>query len=65
VSRRLAAWRHAQSAASLFPGLRAVEALTTSLPLFLLLFASTYLVTATEYGIARNVDEACPASWLI
>ena len=34
--------------ASQFPGLRAVEALATSLPLFLLLFASTYLVTATE-----------------
>jgi voltage-gated potassium channel len=27
-----------------FPGLRAVEALATSVPLFLLLFASTYLV---------------------
>jgi hypothetical protein len=34
--------------ASPFPGLRAAEALATSLPLFLLLFASTYLVTATE-----------------
>ena len=34
--------------ASQFPGLRAVEALATSLPVFLLLFASTYLVTATE-----------------
>ena len=34
--------------ASPFPGMRAVEALATSLPLFLLLFASTYLVTATE-----------------
>jgi len=31
-----------------FPGLRAVEALATSLPLFLVLFASTYLVIATE-----------------
>jgi hypothetical protein len=31
-----------------FPGLRAVEALATSLPLFLLLFASTYLVIATD-----------------
>ena len=31
-----------------FPGLRAVEALATSLPLFLLLFACTYLVIATE-----------------
>jgi len=34
--------------ASPFPGLRAVEALATSLPLFLVLFASTYLVIATE-----------------
>jgi voltage-gated potassium channel len=32
---------------SRFPGLRAVEALCTSLPLFLLLFASTYLVMAS------------------
>ena len=31
-----------------FPGLRAVEALATSLSLFLVLFASTYLVIATE-----------------
>ncbi|WP_406862770.1 potassium channel family protein [Streptomyces sp. HUAS MG47] len=30
-----------------FPGLCAVEALTTSVPLFLLLFASTYVVMAT------------------
>jgi voltage-gated potassium channel len=30
-----------------FPGLRAIEALTTSVPLFLLLFASTYVVMAT------------------
>ena len=30
-----------------FPGLRAVEALGTSLPLFLLLFASTYVVMDT------------------
>ncbi|MCX4762861.1 potassium channel family protein [Streptomyces sp. NBC_01275] len=29
-----------------FPGLRAVEALTTSVPLFLLLFAGTYVVMA-------------------
>jgi voltage-gated potassium channel len=36
---------------SRFPGLRAVEALCTSLPLFLLLFASTYLVmTAISAG---------------
>ena len=32
--------------ASPFPGLRAVEALAISLPLFLLLFASTYVVLA-------------------
>ena len=31
-----------------FPGLRAVEALGTSLPLFLLLFASTYVVMDTN-----------------
>ena len=30
-----------------FPGLRAIEALATSIPLFLLLFASTYVVMAT------------------
>jgi hypothetical protein len=33
---------------SRFPGLRAVEALATSIPLFLLLFASAYLVISTE-----------------
>ena len=33
--------------ASPFPGLRAVEALATSIPLFLLLFAATYVVMAT------------------
>lgn len=32
--------------ASPFPGLRALEALATSVPLFLLLFASTYVVMA-------------------
>ena len=31
---------------SRFPGLRGVQALTTSIPLFLLLFASTYVVMA-------------------
>jgi hypothetical protein len=31
---------------SRFPGLRGVEALATSIPLFLLLFASTYVVMA-------------------
>jgi hypothetical protein len=34
-------------AASPFPGLRAIEALATSIPLFLVLFASTYVVMAT------------------
>jgi voltage-gated potassium channel len=34
-----------------FPGLRAVEALATSIPLFLLLFASTYVVMG---GIVAN-----------
>src|SRR5215470_1507371 len=33
--------------ASPFPGLRALEALATSLPLFLLLFAGTYVVMST------------------
>ena len=33
--------------ASPFPGLRAAEALATSVPLFLLLFAATYVVLAT------------------
>jgi hypothetical protein len=33
--------------ASPFPGLRAIEALATSVPLFLLLFAATYVVIAT------------------
>jgi voltage-gated potassium channel len=33
--------------ASPFPGLRALEALATSVPLFLLLFAATYVVMAT------------------
>jgi len=32
---------------SRFPGLRGVEALATSIPLFLLLFAATYVVLAT------------------
>jgi voltage-gated potassium channel len=35
-----------------FPGLRAIEALATSVPLFLLLFASSYVVMATMS--ARN-----------
>jgi hypothetical protein len=34
-------------AGSPYPGLRALEALATSVPLFLLLFASTYVVMAT------------------
>ena len=33
---------------SRFPGLRAVEAMATSIPFFLLLFASTYVVLATQ-----------------
>ena len=33
---------------SRFPGLRAVEALATSIPFFLLVFASTYVVLATQ-----------------
>jgi voltage-gated potassium channel len=40
---------------SRFPGLRAVEALATSLPLFLLLFASTYVVMAAVS--TRNFGE--------
>jgi voltage-gated potassium channel len=39
---------------SRFPGLRAVEALGTSVPLFLLLFASTYLVMATVSASSFN-----------
>ena len=31
-----------------FPGLRAIEALATSIPLFLLLFAGTYVVLGTD-----------------
>jgi Ion channel len=38
-----------------FPGLRAVESLATSVPLFLLLFAATYVVMATLS--ARNFSE--------
>ena len=34
-----------------FPGLRAIEALATSVPLFLLLFAGTYVVVgAVRHG---------------
>ena len=40
---------------SRFPGLRGVEALATSIPLFLLLFASTYVVMAAIS--ARNFSE--------
>jgi Ion channel len=43
----LSPFRSARSFASPFPGLRALEALATSVPLFLLLFASTYVVMAT------------------
>ncbi|QIP87872.1 two pore domain potassium channel family protein [Streptomyces sp. Tu 2975] len=37
-------------AASSYPRLRAVEALTTAVPLFLLLFSATYLLYAQEQG---------------
>jgi Ion channel len=37
-------------ARSRFPGLRAVEALATSIPLFLLLFAGTYFILARFYA---------------
>ena len=40
--------------ASPFPGLRAVEALATSLPLFLLLFASTYVVMGAIVASSFN-----------
>ena len=40
---------------SRFPGLRGVEALATSIPLFLLLFASTYVVMAAT--TASNFSE--------
>src|SRR5271166_288910 len=43
----LVAFQVRSIAASPFPGLRAVEALATSVPLFLLLFAATYTVMAT------------------
>jgi len=43
----LVAFQARSIVASPFPGLRAVEALATSIPLFLLLFASTYVVMAT------------------
>jgi hypothetical protein len=41
-------------AASPYPRLRAVEALGTSIPLFLLLFASTYLVLASQTAGSFN-----------
>mgnify|MGYP001032304496 CR=1 FL=1 len=37
-------------ARSRFPGLRAVEALATSIPLFLLLFAGTYFILGRFYA---------------
>ncbi|MET9420561.1 ion channel [Streptomyces sp. NPDC006540] len=43
-------------AASSYPRLRAVEALTTAVPLFLLLFSATYLLYAEEQG-ARSFSE--------
>ena len=39
-------FRSARSSGSPFPGLRGIEALATSVPLFLLLFASSYVVMA-------------------
>jgi voltage-gated potassium channel len=42
----LIAWQVRSILASSFPGVRAVEALATSVPLFLLLFASSYAVMA-------------------
>lgn len=45
-----------------FPGLRAVEALGTSVPLFLLMFASTYVVMATistsNFGVPLSHTDA-------
>jgi voltage-gated potassium channel len=38
-----------------FPGLRAIEALATSIPLFVLLFAATYVVLDTDSG--RNFSQ--------
>ena len=46
----LVAFQVRQILTSPFPGLRAVEALATSVPLFLLLFASTYVVMAKISG---------------
>jgi heme/copper-type cytochrome/quinol oxidase subunit 2 len=43
----LVAFQVRSIARSPFPGLRAIEALATSVPLFLLLFAATYVVMAT------------------
>ena len=42
----LVAWQVRSILRSPFPGLRAIEALATSVPLFLLLFASVYVVMA-------------------
>jgi len=43
---------------SQFPGLRAIEALATSVPLFLLLFAGAYVVMA---AISRQLRRAADA----
>ena len=42
-----------------FPGLRAVEALATSIPLFLLLFASTYVVMSAIAANSFNQPMTC------
>jgi hypothetical protein len=46
-----------------FPGLRAVEALATSVPLFLLLFASSYVamaaMSAGNFGAGSRTPTAC------
>ncbi|MCM2422023.1 potassium channel family protein [Streptomyces sp. RKAG293] len=44
----LIAWQVAAVTHAAYPGLRAVEALTTAVPLFLLLFASTYFLVARD-----------------
>jgi hypothetical protein len=38
-----------------YPGIRAAEALATTVPLFLLLFAASYFVTAANSGLSFNV----------
>lgn len=38
-----------------YPGIRAAEALATTIPLFLLLFAASYFVIAADSGLNFNV----------